>query len=75
MNKVDLDAAVIARLRAPFGCELITPSPGLGLPQKDARWRIYDANDDAIASVSSREEGYARLIVQALNELFERKSR
>lgn len=32
-----------------------------------------DANDDAIASVSSREEGYAKLIVQALNEHFERR--
>jgi hypothetical protein len=63
-----LDAAVMARLRAPFGCEFIpagTREPG--------RWRIYDANDDAVASVSGREEGYAQLIVQALNEHFERR--
>jgi hypothetical protein len=64
----NIDAAVMARLRAPFGCELIQ-----GVTS--ARWRIHDANDDAIASVSSREEGYARLIVQALNEHFERRSK
>ena len=62
-----LDDMVMARLRAPFGCELVRPPRELGTP---ARWRIYDANDDAIASVSEREEGYARLIVQALNEHF-----
>ena len=63
----DVNAAVMARLRAPFGCELIT--------RGDRRWRIHDANDDAIASVSPREEGYARLIVQSLNEHFERTAR
>lgn len=41
----------------------------------NGRWRIHDANDDAIASVSYREEGYARLIVQALNEHFERRAK
>lgn len=60
------DRSVMARLRAPFGCEFI-PSANAG------RWRIHDANDDAIASVSGREEGYARLIVQALNEHCARK--
>jgi len=61
------DIAVMRRLRAPFGCEFI-----LGAGSKGAsRWRIHDANDDAIASVSEHEEGYARLIVQALNTLFE----
>jgi hypothetical protein len=65
-----IDAAVMARLRAPFGCEFI---PGT-TPDHKGRWRIHDANDDAIASVSHLEEGYARLIVKALNEHFERRS-
>jgi hypothetical protein len=63
-----IDEAVMARLKAPFGCELFAPNgrwPG--------RWRIHDANDDAIASVAFQEEGYARLIVQALNEFFHRE--
>lgn len=68
---IDIDAAVMARLRAPFGCEFI-PNPSD--PQR-ARWRVHDANDDAIASVAPREEGYARLIVGALNELFERRGK
>jgi hypothetical protein len=55
------DAAVMARLRAPFGCEFV-----------GNHWRIFDDNDDAIASVSALEEGYARLIVRALNEHFEK---
>jgi hypothetical protein len=66
-----IDAAVMARLRAPFGCEFISDTPGRSFG--DGRWRIHDANDDAIASVSGREEGYARLIVKALNEHFERQ--
>jgi hypothetical protein len=65
-----IDTAVMARLRAPFGCEFVQPlsanDPKLG------RWRIHDANDDAIASVSYLEEGYARLIVAALNEYYDR---
>jgi len=64
---MSIDAAVMTRLRAPFGCEYIPPGKG------SARWRIHDANDDAIASVSGLEEGYAKLIVQALNEHFARK--
>jgi hypothetical protein len=63
-----LDAAVMARLRAPFGCEFIpgtTPLPD-GRPNP-GRWRIHDANDDAVASVAGAEEGYAHLIVVALN--------
>ena len=63
-----IDSAVMARLRAPFGCEFI-----YGADDKSNRWRIHDANDDAIASVSGREEGYARLIVQVLNEHFARR--
>lgn len=63
MAQVNIDQMVMDRLRAPFGCERV-----------GNRWRIHDANDDAIASVSEREEGYARLIVQALNEHFERKN-
>ena len=63
----EVDARVMARLRAPFGCERIEGSAG----GQASRWRIHDANDDAIASVSGREEGYARLIVQALNEHFD----
>jgi len=59
----DIDKAVMARLRAPFGCEKVGD-----------RWRIHDANDDAIASCAPLEEGYARLIVQALNEHFERRT-
>jgi len=68
-----LDAAVMARLKSPFGCEFISPSR-LGDPMH-GHWRIHDANDDAIASVSGLEEGYARLIVQALNEHFERRGK
>ena len=72
----NLDDLVMARLRAPFGCELVN-----GMPRRNvfgdappvARWRIHDANNDAIASCSEREEGYARLIVQALNEHFEKR--
>ncbi len=56
-----MNDAVMSRLRVPFGCELIPSTDRVG------RWRIHDANDDAIASVSGREEGYARLIVEALN--------
>jgi hypothetical protein len=59
----EIDAKVMARLRAPFGFELVTNRIA-----GDPRWRIHDANDDAIASVSYKEEGYARLIVDALNE-------
>jgi hypothetical protein len=71
MNRIpetlsDVDAAVMARLRAPFGCEYVRPAH----PTQNGRWRIYDANDDAIASVSGLEEGYARLIVLALNSYF-----
>jgi len=71
-SKADQDAAVMARLRAPFGCEFIPPAV---MAAGNGRWRIHDANDDAIASVSYREEGYARLIVQALNEHFERRAK
>ena len=72
----EVDARVMARLRAPFGCELITGPHQrnvFGDKPPESRWRIHDANDDAIASVSGREEGYARLIVQALNEHFDRR--
>jgi len=51
-----MDEKVMRRLRKPFSCERV-----------GGRWRISDANDDAIASVSEREEGYARHIVAALN--------
>lgn len=67
LDPKNIDAAVMSRLRAPFGCEFI---PGTLDRIAGGRWRIHDANDDAIASVSGREEGYARLIVQALNEHF-----
>jgi hypothetical protein len=63
-----LDAAVMTRLRAPFGCEFIAGN-------QHGRWRIHDANDDAVASCAGPEEGYARLIVEALNEHFARKAR
>jgi hypothetical protein len=74
LDPKNIDAAVMARLRAPFGCELIPTADRNGHYSHD-RWRIHDANDDAIASVSGREEGYARLIVQALNEHFARRSK
>jgi hypothetical protein len=61
--KRELDRKVLARLRAPFGCEFIDGARPY--------WRIHDANDDAVASVAPKEEGYARLIVDALNRLFE----
>jgi hypothetical protein len=67
-NTKGVDAAVMARLRAPFGCEFI-----YGADDKSNRWRIHDANDDAIASVSGREEGYARLIVAAINREFDHR--
>lgn len=63
---MNIDQKVMDRLRAPFGCEFIRGN----LPVT-SWWRIHDANDDAIACVSRLEEGYARLIVQALNEHFE----
>ncbi len=75
MSTVDkaMDEAVMRRLCAPFGCEFIQGSPGSPYePGSSGRWRIHDANDDAVASVAWSEEGYARLIVQALNEHFER---
>jgi hypothetical protein len=64
----NIDSAVMARLRAPFGCEFVRPAH----PSQHGRWRIHDANDDAIASCSGLEEGYARLIVLALNSHFQR---
>jgi hypothetical protein len=72
----EMNARVMSRLRAPFGCELVGGMPTrnvFGDVPPVARWRIHDANDDAIASVSHAEEGYARLIVQALNEHFARR--
>jgi len=58
-----IDERVMARLRAPFTCERIVSGPGGGV----GRWRIADANDDVVASCAPTEEGYARLIVEALN--------
>jgi hypothetical protein len=70
---IDMDAAVMARLRTPFGCEYI---PTLGSSARNpGRWRIHDANDDCIADVSGLEEGYAHLIVRALNAHFARGER
>ena len=67
----EIDRAVMARLKAPFGCEFIEDAKAAA----GGRWRVHDANDDAIASVSGLEEGYAKLIVQALNEHFERRKK
>ena len=50
----EIDAMVMARLRAPFGCEFV-PGSFAGT----SRWRIHDANDDMIAHVHGLEEGYA----------------
>ena len=66
-----IDVAVMARLRPPFTCEDIRHS---NTPNA-SRWRIADASGDAIASCAAAEEGYARLIVQALNEHFERRGK
>lgn len=71
MTKIEIDEVVMARLKAPFGCELIAPTTK---HERFGQWRIHDANNDAIASVAYQEEGYARLIVQALNEHYERKN-
>jgi len=71
VTRPEIDAAVMARLRAPFSCEFVPPTKS----SPSGRWRIRDANDDAIASVSGLEEGYARLIVLALNEHFARIGR
>ena len=69
-----IDDAVMARLRAPFSCELVGTKQNDGKPGPFCRWRIADANDDAVATCSYLEEGYARLICQALNEHFARRS-
>jgi hypothetical protein len=68
-----IDALVMERLRAPFTCEFVRSTDGK-IHATPGRWRIADANDDAIASVSHLEEGYARLIVQSLNEHFVRRT-
>jgi hypothetical protein len=67
-----VNEAVMARLRAPFMCVFI-PARG-SADMREGRWRIADANDDAIASCAAAEEGYARLIVQALDEHFAQRS-
>jgi hypothetical protein len=70
---LDLNGLVMARLRAPFGCEYIAAqSPSA---RNQGHWRIHDANDDCMATVSGLEEGYARLIVRALNAHFARGER
>jgi hypothetical protein len=71
----NVNEAVMARLRAPFSCAFISSRAGLGRPDPLGRWRIADANDDAIASCAAQEEGYARLIVQALNEHFDGRAK
>lgn len=74
LSRQEVDGRVMARLRAPFGCELIPPRTMM-LGTDPGRWRIHDANDDAVASCAGAEGGYARLIVQALNEHFERRTK
>jgi hypothetical protein len=69
-SAASIDGAVMERLRAPFSYSFISSRAGLGRPDPLGRWRIADANDDAIASCSAQEEGYAHLIVQALNDHF-----
>jgi hypothetical protein len=71
----EIDDKVMARLRAPFSCSFISSRAGLGRADPLGRWRIADANDDAIASCAAQEEGYARLIVTALNEHFDRRGK
>ena len=69
----EIDAKVMARLRAPFSCEFFPPVRQGG--DNHGRWRIADANDDPVASCAPSEEGYARLIVRALNAHFARGDR
>jgi hypothetical protein len=71
----EVDNMVIAKLRAPFSCALHGTRDRDGNPTPFCRWRIADANDDAVASTSYMEEGYARLIVLALNEHFARRTK
>ncbi len=52
-----LDEKVRARLRAPFGKELI-----------GNQWRIFDASDDPLCRV--HDHVYANVIVDALNYYF-----
>lgn len=75
LDAANIDSRVMGRLKAPFDCEFIKSKEISldGRPNR-GRWRIHDANDDAIASVSGLEEGYARLIVLALNEHFLKRS-
>ena len=70
----EVDDKVMARLRAPFTCVFVS-SRNLGRSDALGRWRIADANDDAVASCAAAEAGYARLIVLALNEHFERRGK
>jgi hypothetical protein len=72
-NAGSLDSLVMARLRAPFTCEFVASSAPSH--RNIGHWRIHDANDDCIADVSGLEEGYARLIVRALNAHFARGER
>ncbi len=55
-----IDATILRRLRKPFGYEAIRDRES-----GRTRYRIHDAGDDPIANTS--EEGYAKLIVEALN--------
>lgn len=56
VDESSIDAALMAKLRAPFACEYV-----------GGRWRIHDANNDCIASTA--EAWHGRLIVFALNKI------
>ena len=60
-----MDARILARVRGPFAFETFpeTLKDGRTL----TRYRIHDANDEAMCS--TYEPVYARLIVSALNKV------
>jgi len=59
-----IDAKVLARITPPFSYETFSERGPQG--QQYTRYRIRDANDDALAS--SYDKVYADLIVAALNQ-------
>ena len=60
-----MDARILARVRGPFGFETFPETLQDG--RRLTRYRIHDANDEAMCS--TYEPVYARLIVSALNKV------
>ena len=71
-SNADEDAAIMARLRAPFGYKFIQ-SRGISA-LCDGEWFVHDANGELIVLASTYDEGYARLVARALNEHFEKQT-